>query len=172
MRDFLASVEFRRLGIELACLAGGPGSAGIAGTSRTGRNPPSSLEEFAARCAEQAAASKLVQIDDDLADLEPAALHAIRLRAKRLRYAAEIFAPLYPGKATHRFIRRLSRLQDRLGTLNDGAVAAHLLGELAGGNHAFAIGLVLGFVGAHNGDTRERIDEAWQKFHRLAPFWE
>ena len=46
-----------------------------------------------------------------------------------------------------------------------------MLAELAG-NHAFATGLVLGFVGARNSDTRERIDEAWLKFHRLRPFWE
>ena len=58
---------------------------------------------------------RLAQMDDDIETLEPAALHAIRIRAKRLRYAAEIFAPLYPGKPTNRFIRRLGRLQDRLG---------------------------------------------------------
>jgi hypothetical protein len=54
---------------------------------------------------------------------------------------------------------------------NDGAVAAHLLGEITSGNHAFAIGLVQGFVGARNTDTHERIDEAWEKFHRLEPIW-
>ena len=132
--------------------------------------PAAPLEAFAADVLGKRL-KRLLQIDDDIAGLEPAALHAIRLRAKRLRYAAEIFAPLYPGKVTHRFIRRLSRLQDRLGTLNDGAVAAHLLGEITSGNHAFAIGLVQGFVGARNSDTRERIDEAWEKFHRLEPFW-
>ena len=113
----------------------------------------SSLEEFAARVLDKRL-KKLTQIDDDLAGMEPAALHAIRLRAKRLRYAAEIFAPLYPGKVTHRFMRGLSRLQDRLGSLNDAAVAANLLGELSGGNHAFAIGLVLGFIGAQGARTR------------------
>ena len=76
-----------------------------------------------------------------------------------------------PASQTHRFIRRLGRLQDRLGTLNDATVAASLLGELSGGNHAFAIGLVLGFVGAHSARTRKRIDQAWLKFHSLEPFW-
>ena len=56
------------------------------------------LEAFAADVLSKRL-KRLVQIDDDIAGLEPAALHAIRLRAKRLRYAAEIFAPLYPGKA-------------------------------------------------------------------------
>ncbi len=166
---FLGSAEFRRLGVELACLAGGPARQGAADDAEQ-IEPAALLEVFAADVMGKRL-KRLLQIDDDIASLEPAALHAIRLRAKRLRYAAEIFAPLYPGKATHRFIRRLSRLQDRLGTLNDGAVAAHLLGEITSGNHAFAIGLVQGFVGARNSDTRERIDEAWGKFHRLEPFW-
>ena len=169
LRSFLGSVEFRRLGVELACLAGGPGRQAAPDDAEQ-TEPAAPLEAFAADVLGKRL-KRLLQIDDDIAGLEPAALHAIRLRAKRLRYAAEIFAPLYPGKATHRFIRRLSRLQDRLGTLNDGAVAAHLLGEITSGNHAFAIGLVQGFVGARNSDTRERIDEAWEKFHRLEPFW-
>ena len=169
LRHFLGSAEFRRLGVELACLAGGPARQGAADDAEQ-IEPAAPLEVFAADVMGKRL-KRLLQIDDDIASLEPAALHAIRLRAKRLRYAAEIFAPLYPGKATHRFIRRLSRLQDRLGTLNDGAVAAHLLGEITSGNHAFAIGLVQGFVGARNSDTRERIDEAWGKFHRLEPFW-
>jgi CHAD domain-containing protein len=169
LRDFLASVDFRRLGIELACLAGAPDRAVTVDDSEQ-EEPTVSIEEFGARMLRKRR-KKLMQVDDHLVSLEPAALHKIRLRAKRLRYAAEIFAPLYPGKATHRFIRGLSRLQDRLGALNDGAVAATMLAELAG-NHAFATGLILGFVGAHSSDTRERIDKAWQKFHRLRPFWE
>jgi triphosphatase len=169
LRAFLGSAEFRRLGVELACLAGGAGSPGAReDAAQTESAAP--LEAFAAEVLSKRL-KRLLQIDDDIAGLEPAALHAIRLRAKRLRYAAEIFAPLFPAKVTHRFIRRLSRLQDRLGTLNDGAVAAHLLGEITSGNHAFAIGLVQGFVGARNTDTRERIDEAWERFHRLEPFW-
>jgi triphosphatase len=169
LRDFLAGVDFRRIGIELACLAAAPDRAVITGDSEPAE-PAVSLGEYGARMLSRRR-KKLVQVEDDLGDLEPPVLHKIRLSAKRLRYAAEIFAPLYPGKATHRFIRGLGRLQDRLGALNDGAVAATMLAELAG-NHAFATGLVLGFVGARNSDTRERIDEAWLKFHRLRPFWE
>jgi triphosphatase len=169
LRAFLAGVEFRRLGIELACLAGVQDWPAIVDESgQAGLDVP--LNDFAARVLDKRL-KRVTQIDDDLAGLEPSALHAIRLRAKRLRYAAEIFAPLYPGKPPHRFIRRLGRLQDRLGTLNDAAVAASLLGELAGGNHAFAIGLVLGFVGAHSARTRKRIDQAWLRFHNLEPFW-
>ncbi len=170
LRGFLSSVEFRRLGVELACLAGAPPPEPIADDAQQ-TQPAPTLEGFAASVLSRRL-KRLLDVEGDIAALEPPALHAIRLRAKRLRYAAEIFAPLYPAKATHRFIQRLSRLQDRLGALNDAAVAASLLGELTSGNHAFATGLVLGFIGARNSDTRAGIDKTWQKFQRLEPFWE
>lgn len=168
LRTYLLSVEFRRLGIELACLAGSQDwHAELTETEQAELATP--LEEFAARVLGKRL-KRLVQLDGDLASLEPTELHAVRLRAKRLRYAAEIFAPLYPGKRTSRYIRRLSRLQNELGAVNDAAVAATLLAELPG-NHAFAIGLVLGFAGARNKDTRQRIERTWSKFNRQDPFW-
>jgi CHAD domain-containing protein len=114
---------------------------------------------------------RLAQLDGDIETLAPTALHKVRIRAKRLRYAAEIFAPLHPGKAGKRFIHRLGTLQDQLGAMNDGAVAETLLSEL-GGSPAFARGVVLGFVGAHGGRARKRIADAWEDFHHLEPFWE
>ena len=73
-----------------------PGLA--AGTRRRERtNWRSPLGEFAARVLDKRL-KRLTQIDGDIADMEPGALHAIRLHAKRLRYAAEIFAPLYPAR--------------------------------------------------------------------------
>jgi len=131
------------------------------------------LNEFAGRVLTRRL-KQLAQLDDDIGRLDPVALHGVRLRAKRVRYAAEIFSPLFPGKVTTRFIRRLATLQDRLGALNDGAVAHTLLDELGGasGRSAFASGLVVGFIGAHGGRRRERIERAWQRFHRQEPFWD
>jgi CHAD domain-containing protein len=169
LRGFLGSIDFNRLGIELACLAAQDWQITHPEVGSNESTAP--LEEFAASVLDKRL-KRLADVDDDIASLEPSALHAIRLSAKRLRYAAEIFAPLYPGKATSRFISRLGRLQDRLGALNDGAVAAHLLEELPSGNHAFATGLILGFIGAHSAETRGRIARTWLKFHRLEPFWQ
>jgi triphosphatase len=167
LRQYLTSALFRRLGIELACLASGQFCA----PSVEAEEPAMPLRDFAAHMLGKRHA-RLAEIEDRMSALEPTELHAIRLQAKRLRYVAEIFAPMYPGKGAHRFLRRLSRLQDCLGTLNDGAVAQHLLGELPNGSHAFAVGLVLGFVGGRSQKTRGRIDRAWERFHRLEPFWE
>ena len=170
LRAYLHSGEFRRLGIALACLAGGDAwQATLGEAEQSALATP--LADFA-RIVLDRRLERLAQLDDDIASLGPAELHAIRIRAKRLRYAAEIFAPLFPGKARKAFIRRLGTLQDRLGALNDGAVAATLLSELGGSKMAFASGVVFGFVGAHGGQTREGIARAWQKFHRLTPFWQ
>jgi triphosphatase len=172
LRAFLGSIDFHRLGIELACLASGNDWQETLGEEEQAELALS-LQQFAAKVLDRRL-KRLLQVETALAELEPSALHAFRLVAKRLRYAAEIFAPLYPGKSTNRYLRRLSDLQDRLGMLNDVSVAQALLDELgaSGGSQAFASGLVLGFSGAHGGRTRGKIDAVWQKFRRQSPFWE
>jgi triphosphatase len=172
LRAYLRGADFRRLGIELACIAGSEAWHATLGEAEAAELA-TPLTDFARQVLNRRV-KRLAKLDDEIAGLEPAALHAIRLRAKRLRYAAEIFAPLYPGKSTTKYIRRLATLQDRLGVLNDRAVAETLLADLGGnsGRLAFASGLIMGFAGAHGGRTRERIARAWQKFHRLEPFWD
>ena len=59
---------------------------------------------------------------------DAAGRHALRVRLKDLRYAAEAFAPAIPGSET--MIRALRRLQDLLGELNDLAVARKRMRKL------------------------------------------
>jgi CHAD domain-containing protein len=56
--------------------------------------------------------------------------HKLRIRIKRLRYACEFFAPCFAPAAAGPYLRRLARLQDVLGELNDIAVAHRLLESL------------------------------------------
>jgi CHAD domain-containing protein len=170
LREFLCSAEFRLLGIALAWLAG---AQSWYPPLPDGADQAVSLPDFAASVLDRRL-HKLQQTED-LAGLAAPELHALRLKAKRMRYAAEIFAPLYPGKAPRRFIHRLTAVQDGLGTLNDRATAEKLLSELGreGGRHAYAAGLVLGFAAA--GSTTEilpRVIRRWDKFSRTAAFWE
>ncbi|QBE66736.1 CYTH and CHAD domain-containing protein [Pseudoduganella lutea] len=58
------------------------------------------------------------------------ARHRVRIAAKKARYAAEFFHDLLPAKAAKPYIRALSALQDKLGLLNDLAVAGTLFDEL------------------------------------------
>ena len=57
--------------------------------------------------------------------------HRVRIRAKRLRYALDLFACALPAKATARYVDALAQLQDELGVLNDVAVAGDRVPQLA-----------------------------------------
>jgi CHAD domain-containing protein len=166
----LASPGFRRLGITLATLAAArPWERGA--DARQAGTLEVSLSEYAARALTRRL-RHLTAYGDDISGLPGDTLHAIRLRAKRLRYGIEIFAPLYPRREVRRYTRRLAALQEWLGHLNDGSVAAALIAELGrAGGRGFAAGTVSGFVAAGARGARERIDRSWRKFRRLQPFW-
>jgi triphosphatase len=169
LREFLEGAEFRRLGIELAWLGG----------ARCWHPPPPaeaegglSLRGFAA----DVLARRLRKLHggDDMAERDAAGLHRLRLRAKRARYAMELFESLYPGKPTRRLIQRLTEVQDGLGTLNDLSGAETLLSELGGpgGRFGYAVGLVLGFTAAHTTELLPRVIRRWAKLQRAEKPWE
>jgi triphosphatase len=149
------------LDLELACLAASdlPADEAIA----------LSLPEFAAEVLRKRW-KKLVNAGQALDEMDDTALHGLRLKAKRLRYAAEFFAPLFPEKPTSRFIRGLTVLQERLGQFNDTTVAEKLLRDLSG-KPGYAAGLVLGFTAARGLRARPKIATAWTRFRRRDPFW-
>lgn len=163
---YLAGVDFRLLGVELAWLAAAEEWLPLP------PDPPVALTDFAANVLHRRW-RKLTRAGRSIEALDIEALHDLRLRAKRARYTAEAFVSLYPGRRSARFIRRLSRLQQHLGLLNDGEVAAGLLKHLdgGGGRHAFATGLVLGYTAARAANVRPDILRAWQKFRDVGRFW-
>jgi len=69
-----------------------------------------------------------------LSGLDDEHRHGVRKDAKKLRYAAEFFVALYPGRKPRRrhkrFLGRLEALQDKLGELNDIAAVPALLSRL------------------------------------------
>ncbi len=109
----------------------------------------------------------------DLAAQPADQLHNVRKQAKRLRYAAEFFAPLFAAKAARRFLKRLEDLQEALGAVNDAAVATALMSQLevAGADRAFATGAVLGFVAVGGQDATRQALRAWKRFLAAEPFW-
>jgi CHAD domain-containing protein len=175
LRRYLASAAFRRLGIALAALAAArPWEATERGqdaeaAARQAERLAGSLADFAGRALGRRLRT-LGTATGDIEALPAEELHALRLHGKRLRYVAEFCAPLFAGRGSRRFIRRLTALQERLGHLNDGAVAAGLLADL-GAAHSFAGGVVRGFVAARSAGERPRIGRAWRRFHRLDAFW-
>jgi CHAD domain-containing protein len=60
------------------------------------------------------------------------ALHALRIRAKQLRYTLELLEPFVPDLAPAETAKAIKHLQDALGKLHDhGELVAHLLGPRA-----------------------------------------
>jgi len=174
---YLGSAEWRGLGIALADLAlrrpwrhFTPDDPEIA--ARQIELLQTTLTSFAARALSKRL-DAVTSPGADLSHLAVEALHDIRLHTKRLRYACEFFAPLFPGRETRRFLLRMMELQEKLGTLNDGVVAAELMRELQGRGTArhYASGVVRGFVAARSAGSRRKIDRCWQRFRRQEPFW-
>ena len=111
----------------------------------------------------------------DLTDLDAEARHHLRIRAKRLRYAAEFFADLFPARRRRkRYLKALERMQDSLGALNDLAVARDRIpGEahLDDAEVAFAAGRVIGRRERDGAALLAAALKACGRFHDARPFW-
>lgn len=117
-----------------------------------------------------------------LKDLSDEQRHAFRLSLKKLRYTAEFFAPLYGEGASANFQRKLSRMQDILGALNDVAVARSTLNKLVAAREgvpasdradlSFAAGIVYGWHLDRAGHTWKKANKRWKSFEKTKPFWE
>ncbi|MEO8305060.1 MAG: CYTH and CHAD domain-containing protein [Betaproteobacteria bacterium] len=97
--------------------------------------------------------------------------HEVRIAAKRLRYVAEFFAPLFPRKRGRAYLKALTVLQDVLGCLNDAATALRIANESGGTADDAATGAVRGWVAAQAAALEPEIASAWRRFARAKPFW-
>jgi CHAD domain-containing protein len=98
-------------------------------------------------------------------DSPPPDLHQVRIRAKRLRYTAEFFEPMY-GKPAQRLVKRLTALQDLLGDFQDGVVGGQRIREAvltSGGAWPAETSLALGQVVQHD---LERSRQVRKRFPR------
>ncbi|MBV8949814.1 MAG: CHAD domain-containing protein [Actinobacteria bacterium] len=95
----------------------------------------------------------------------PAELHAIRIRAKRARYAAEAAGPAL-GAPARRFAKRMEQLQELLGNHHDAVVAAAWLREISIGADArlaFLAGEVAGLQDAEADGVAREWPRAWKR---------
>jgi CHAD domain-containing protein len=132
--------------------------------------PDTPLEDFAAQLLDRRW-RKLAAKGEDIAEHGAEALHELRLEAKRLRYAAELFAPLWPGKPARRFQKRLAALQEALGLANDASVARGLVASLGSKVPAWAVGAVEGYATARALPARKHALAAWEDLRLAAVFW-
>lgn len=102
----------------------------------------------------------VVELDDEADDEK---LHAVRIKAKRCRYAAEAIAPV-GGKQAARFARRVARLQKILGDLRDAVVAEQRLRQIKGDpEEVFVAGGLAAMEAQAAAESRSSWRKAWKK---------
>ncbi|MFO1281711.1 MAG: CHAD domain-containing protein [Burkholderiales bacterium] len=128
-----------------------------------------SARAFCARAIERRA-RRLARAGARLALAGDEERHAVRLAAKKLRYATEFAAPLFPGRRTRESRAALARLQETLGEFNDLVVAPRVAAALAGpGSPATAT--IDAWARGRAGALAETIDDAWRHYRSSRPFW-
>jgi CHAD domain-containing protein len=107
-------------------------------------------------------ASRFAELDDE-------ARHRLRRRIKRLRYAADAAASLWPAKAVDDTLRALARAQQPLGDYNDTVVALALMRGLAlqDGRAWFAVG----WLTARRESLAAPCAKALKRLSRVRGFW-
>lgn len=113
--------------------------------------------------------------------LDAAALHKLRIAVKKLRYAAIFLRPVFalPGfdkKAASAYIEAAARLQGALGALNDRAVAAQIIADIAQAARPSEkaqkpLERLAKKLKAGTKRDRTRVARAWKAFRKTGPFW-
>jgi triphosphatase len=131
---------------------------------------------------------KLVKRGKHIDALDPQQRHKLRIAAKKLRYASEFFADVFPGKDVarrrKRFATVLKALQDCLGDLNDIVVNERLSAALAtshatregrrddAARKAFLAGRLCGREEGRFSSVMKAAVRAHKAFARAKRFWD
>jgi len=120
---------------------------------------------------------KVAKRGRNLAELDMAGLHALRIDIKKLRYAAEFFSTLHAKKGVRSYTAALTRLQSLLGGLNDAVAVERLCErlreqtEMPDGAYAEAIGMVRGWASAAARMHLRDLAAVWDIFQDAKKFW-
>lgn len=98
--------------------------------------------------------------------------HRLRIALKKLRYAAEFFAPLYPRRKTGPYIKALKELLDRMGEANDVHGIGTTLERIgAAPELRFAAGAIAGWHASREKRLTKKAMKGWKSFRKQKPFW-
>jgi len=179
--DALASARYRHLLIDL-CALGHADDLGKSEGDRPDLGQP--MVELASHALTRAR-EKLLKRGNGFEALSKAKRHDVRIALKRLRYALDFFSGVFDDGRKKKFMKKLARLQDDLGRMNDVAVAETMLAELVGvvrdgslaspaaahGHLAFAAGGILGWHRRRAAEIDLQLVKDWNAFVRAEPFW-
>lgn len=93
---------------------------------------------------------------------EDADLHRLRIKVKRVRYAAEAFTPTF-GTPADRFATAARKLQDLLGEHHDAVVSLGWLTANGIGADDTSVAFAAGRIAEHESMARDRHRDAWPK---------
>ncbi len=135
--------------------------------------PPAAAEPAALRtlAAERLADwhARLRKDAKRFATLDDEARHRVRKRAKRLRYAVEFAAALFPRAAVEAYLAPLREAQERLGEFNDLCVATAAYRPLTA--EAPRAWFALGVLAERREAALLRCAEALARWRKAEPFW-
>jgi CHAD domain-containing protein len=89
-------------------------------------------------------------------------LHGLRIKVKRVRYAAEAFSPAF-GTRADRFAAAARKLQDLLGEHHDAVVSLAWLTANGIGADDTSVAFAAGRLAEHESVERDRHRDAWRK---------
>jgi CHAD domain-containing protein len=92
-------------------------------------------------------------------------LHALRIRVKRARYAAEL-AALTEGEELTRLAEALTEVQDLIGAHQDAVVAVTRVRALASGEALLAAGRIIEQERGRRASARLELPHAWMRLER------
>jgi inorganic triphosphatase YgiF len=178
--EALESARYRHLLIALCAL----GHADDLSKADEGKGLDRRLLELASAALTRAH-GRLLKRGRGFEELSKPERHEVRIALKRLRYALDFFSDIFEDERKKKFVKKLTRLQDDLGRMNDVAVAETMLARLVGvggdgvnsggvapsGQLAFAAGGVLGWHRRRAAEMDVELVKDWKSFVKAKPFW-
>ena len=162
--ECVGSARFTRFELAAETFAHDVRTAAPAGTG-------SLRDDHAQRFATRLVAKRARRLDKAAARLAHAGAderHRVRIAAKKLRYATEFFASLFPRKRARSYRKALAELQQVLGEFNDAAVAPRVASAIAG-PAAAATATIESWSAARASASARRLDAAWAAFASTPP---
>jgi inorganic triphosphatase YgiF len=137
------------------------------------------LAEPVMRLAEEALNKRWKKVGKRARALETlgdAERHDLRKQLKKLRYAADFLSPLFPQRRVEPFLKRLRKLQNVFGELNDAAMIKTMFSgaeAMGAGDPAAqrAVGWVLGASQARAAIGWAGVRDLWRELEDTRPFW-
>jgi triphosphatase len=109
---------------------------------------------------------RLLDDAQHIRELDEGALHDLRKRVKRQRYAAECFAPVLGRRWTDDYLAELAPLQDVLGDLNDLFSARKACRPLS--QTQASASFAMGWIAARLATKHDEVELAFRKFLKTA----